>query len=260
MNKVSRLSRGNAWALGLTTAAVIGLFIPHFAQILDVTTRESSGIGMSGSLTPLEALEQTKTSVDVNELLSQLEDADVQWQPQQEVLPDGSIRYRYKRRSGEPDLSVKELRALMDSPPTFDTERQAILSLLQSLRQAGVKVLITPTMKKGAAAEWDHRQAVLRIQPHMTGKGSLDFLRVLNHEAIHVAQSCRGGYLRARPRALGLPVANSQAMLKTLRDPVYNNSTDWEKALEMEAYGYQNQIHKAAALVRSECKNPGRKL
>lgn len=253
--KKSRLSGGYLWAVGLSSAVVIALFLPHLFDFIKSKSRNSSFVGLTGSLAPDIAVDRMSPPIDPNHLLSKLEDADLQWQPQEELLPDGGVRYLYKRRSGEPDLSVAELRSLMDNPPTFHRERQAILALLESLRQAGVKVLLTPTLKKGAAAEWDHRQAVLRIQPQMTAKGSQDFLRVLNHEAIHVAQSCRGGTLRARPQVLGLPIAAPSLELKNnLNDPVYANASDWEKELEREAYGLQNEVSTAKKLVKRECK------
>ena len=211
-------------------------------------------MGVAKSLLPAPAEERMTTSLNTSELFEKLEDADMQWQPQEELLPDGSTRYLYKRRAGEPNLSLAELRSLINDPPTFHAEREAIIDLLDTLRQAGVRILLSPTVKQGAAAEWDHQLGVMRIQPHVTGKGSLDFLRVLNHEAIHVAQSCRGGSLHARPTALGLPVSRDELINKTLTDPIYANASHWEKSLELEAYGLQNDIRKANSLVTKECK------
>jgi hypothetical protein len=193
-------------------------------------------------------------TLDRLDLFTKLEEADAQWLPQEELLPDGSTRYLYKRRAGEPDLNVAALRALISDPPTYDEERQAINSLLETLRKAGVRVMLSPTLKKGAAAEWDHRQGMMRIQPHVTDKGSLDFLRVLNHEAIHVAQSCRAGSLYARPQPLGIPVASNPTTQTTLAISIYADVSHEEKLLELEAYGLQNDIYRAHDLVSKECK------
>ena len=94
----------------------------------------------------------------------------------------------------------------------------------------------------------------MRIQPHLTEKGSLDFLRVLNHEAIHVAQSCRSGSLVAKPKALGVPLKNDNSFRSTFDNPVYANVSDNEKILELEAYSLQNDISRANVLVSKECK------
>jgi hypothetical protein len=255
MQKKSRLHSGYLWGFALTACAIAALFAPHLID--HFSSRFPRGVtarGVASSLLPAPAEDRMATRLNTSELFDKLEDADMQWQPQEELLPDGSTRYLYKRRAGEPNLSLAELRSLINDPPTFHAEREAIIDLLDTLRQAGVKILLSPTVKQGAAAEWDHQLGVMRIQPHVTGKGSLDFLRVLNHEAIHVAQSCRGGSLYARPQALQLPVTSDKLINRTLTDPVYANASHWEKNLELEAYGFQNDIHKANILVSKECK------
>ncbi|MEB3301901.1 MAG: hypothetical protein VKN56_08005, partial [Cyanobacteriota bacterium] len=68
------------------------------------------------SLAPEAAEVRSKESFPINELIAQLEEADYQWQPRQEILPDGSTRYVYKRRSGDPDLNVTQLRQLIETP------------------------------------------------------------------------------------------------------------------------------------------------
>ncbi|MFN9645175.1 MAG: hypothetical protein ACK6BG_08680 [Cyanobacteriota bacterium] len=254
MTKVSKFNRGLRWGFAGSSAAVLCLFAPHLIEYLSLRfTPPNPGPGLSGSVAPAKPVDRVIASLDATDLFSKLEKADQKWLPQEELLPDGSTRFLYKKRVGEPDLSVAELRSLINDPPSFETEREAINNLLETLRQAGVRVMLSPTLKKGAAAEWDHRQAVMRIQPDVTGKGSMDFLRVLNHESIHVAQSCRGGSLFARPKPLGVPVRNDDALSKTLNSPVYTDVSPDEKILELEAYSLQNDTHKADALVNREC-------
>jgi hypothetical protein len=255
MVKISKFNSGYRWGVALTTAAIAALFAPHLLEHLNSKfTKKLPLTGLSGSISPQAPVNRMTDSLDANELFIKLENADAQWQPQEELLPDGSTRFLYKRRVGESDLSVSELRSLINDPPTFQTERQAITNLLETLRQAGVRVMLTPTIKKGAAAEWDHRDGVMRIQPQVTEKGSLDFLRVLNHEAIHVAQSCRSGSLVAKPKALGVTVLDDKAFRSTLDNPVYANVSVEEKILELEAYSLQNDVTTANTLVSKECK------
>lgn len=256
MVKVSRLSSGYRWGFVAAAVAVGALFSPHIIGHLHSKFISGNGAArLAQSIAPQRPVERVTTSLDTNELLTKLENADAQWQPQEELLPDGSTRFLYKRRSGEPDLSISELRSLINDPPTFYTEREAIFNLLETLRQAGVRVILAPTIKKGAAAEWDHREGLMRIQSQVTEKGSVDFLRVLNHEAIHVAQSCRSGYLLARPQPLGIPVtAADQTIRKTLNNPVYSDASHNEKVLELEAYSLQNNNEKVSSLVHKECK------
>ncbi len=253
--KVSRIPKSFRWGLAIASAGVTALFAPHLVEHFQSKfVKSPSPSGLSGSVAPLPAIDRMTDSLDRVDLFTKLEEADSQWQPQEELLPDGSIRYLYKKRAGESDLSLSELRSLIKDPPTFDSERKAINSLLETLRNAGVRVILMPTLKKGAAAEWDHQQGTMRIQPHVMDKGSKDFLRVLNHEAIHVAQSCRGGSLYAKPKALGIPVSFDPTTQATLSAAMYFNISKEERALEEEAYGLQNDIYRAHQLVSKECR------
>lgn len=228
-----------------------------FPDLLEHLAEGRSGVmigNLQESLLPVESRTRKSDVVNTDDLLSQLALADQQWTPQEEILGDGSKRYLYKRRADEADLSIKDLRKLIESPPSFDREQQDILKLLQTLRRAGVLVLLTEPRKKGAAAEWDHRIGTLRIQPKMTEKGSVDFLRVLGHEAVHVAQSCMAGDLKARPKSLGLAIANPEQLKQKLSDPVYSDASRWEQALELEAYATQDDSSRIRQLVVKKCK------
>lgn len=256
LEKVSRVGTGYRWALGLAGLGISLLTLPDL--IAHWHTEGSNHLpfrDLMGSLAPAESAIRQSTTVNPNDLMIQLESADQQWEPQEEVLADGSTRYLYKRRSDERDLSVAELRQMVDSPPTFEQERQDILQVLGTLKKAGVKVMLEQPIKNGAAAEWDHRMGKLRIQPQLAQKGSVDFLRVLNHEAIHVAQSCRGGSLNAKPVALGVSAGkNDDSINKKLKDPIYSDISQSEKKLEKEAYSLQSYSLKVKSLVQAECK------
>jgi len=247
---------GYRWALGL---AGLGISLLTLPDLIDHWQTEfANGLPFSdlrGSLAPADGAIRESALVNPNDLMIQLESADQQWEPREEILADGSTRYLYKRRSDERDLSVLELRQMIESPPTFEQERQDILQLLGALKKTGVKVIIEAPLKQGAAAEWDHRMGKLRIQPKLMQKGTVDFLRVLNHEAIHVAQSCRGGSLNARPVALGLSLSeNDDSVNKKLKDPIYSDTSQWEKKLEKEAYSSQLNTSKVQKTLQTECK------
>jgi len=169
-------------------------------------------------------------------LLQQLATADRQWLPRVETLPSGAVRYHYRRRANEPKLSVAELRALIANPPSFGAERLAIGELLTVLAKAGVRLELSQPRKQGAAGEWDPAARTMRIQPRVVAKGSVEFARVLNHEAIHVAQSCSNRGLRSRPRPLGLPLALPDHLTGVLNESVYSKASEQERQLEREAY------------------------
>lgn len=189
-------------------------------------------------------------------LFAQLRAGDQAWIPRAEPIPGGGTRYIYQKHPDQPPLSLEQIKALMRHPPSFEEERQAVRVLLGELRQAGVTLLLGPPRKQGAAGEWDPARAVLRIRPDIPSKGSREFARVLNHEAIHVAQSCRHGALSAQPKPLGLSRALSPAAARHLNEPLYRQSSSLERALEQEAYANQEFLQLGAQLIRAHCR-PG---
>lgn len=188
-------------------------------------------------------------------LLDRLARADRDWIPRAEPLPDGRIRYLYKRRLDEPVLSLEQIRHRMRFPPSHDRERAAITALLGSLGQVGVQVVIGPPRKARAAGEWDPAARTIRVRSDVVDKGTLEFARVLNHEAIHVAQSCRQGHPSARPGPLGLSTVLDSASRRHLDDPVYARVSALEIRLEREAYANQNQLELGPSLLARECRH-----
>jgi hypothetical protein len=189
-------------------------------------------------------------------LLARLDQADRQWLPRVERLPDGRNRYVYKRRAGDPALNLEQVKQLLANPPRFDREQAAIRALLTSLEGRGVVVLLAQPRKTAAAGEWNPRRGELRIRPDVPAKGSVEFARVLNHESIHVAQSCRGGSLHAQPRPLGLPRQLNAQARRHLAEPLYAKASARERILEEEAYGGQEQLNLGEQLLAAHCR-PG---
>jgi hypothetical protein len=187
-------------------------------------------------------------------LLAQLAAADREWLPRVERLADGRNRYVYKRRAGEAPLSLEQVKALLRNPPSFDREHGAIRQMLGSLERSGVVVLLEQPRKPGAAGEWNPRRAELRIRPDVPGKGSAEFARVLNHETIHVAQSCRGGGLRAQPKPLGLSRQLDARARQHLAEPLYAKASARERVLEEEAYAGQGQLSLGTQLLAAHCR------
>lgn len=187
-------------------------------------------------------------------LWSLLDAGDRSWQPQVLAIPGGGLRYTYQRRAGDPPLSLEQIRWLIRHPPTFSLERRTIGILLRELRRAGAQVALGPPRRQGAAGEWEPRRLVLRIRPDVPGKGSREFLRVLNHEAIHVAQSCRRGRIDAAPGLLGLSRSIDAPERANLAEPLYAAVTPQERLLEEEAYANQDQLNLGWQLVKAHCR------
>jgi hypothetical protein len=189
-------------------------------------------------------------------LMAQLSAADTSWIPRVEPIPGVGSRYVYKRQAGDPPLSVDQVKQLLRDPPRFDQERMVIQSLLEALRRSGVSVVLGPPRLHGAAGEWDPQRRVLRIRPDVPAKGSREFVRVLNHEAIHVAQSCRGrGWFQERPQLLGLSQRLNASAASHLAEPLYATATPHQQALEVEAYANQDQLDLGAQLLAAHCSS-----
>jgi hypothetical protein len=186
-------------------------------------------------------------------LFAQLEEGDQGWLPRLQRLPDGSARYVYRRRRGEPPLTVPQIQALLRDPPRWERERAAIATLLGQLQGLGVRVEVTPTRQPSASGEWEPRRAVIRIRPDVPGLGSEIFARVLNHEAIHVAQSCGAGGLRRTPMPLGLPRRLPEEERELLRQPLYAGLPPRVRQLEEEAFAQQRDLGLGPALLRRYC-------
>jgi hypothetical protein len=195
-------------------------------------------------------------------LYAQLDEGDRRWLPRAERLPDGRTRYIYRRRRGEPPLSLAQIQALLRNPPRYEEDRQAIAGLLEQLRSLGVRVELKPARAAGAAGEWDPSRATVRIRPDVAGLGSRAFARVLNHEAIHVAQSCRGGGVRRPPRPLGLSRRLTEETAVLLAAPPYRRIPPLARQMEEEAFAHQDDLSSGRTLLARLCQRsaslPGR--
>ena len=236
----------------LLGAGVALMVVPRGNQPLASRTPAPAAIRPVGAPGPLPR-SPLGSSPDQQQLLSQLAEADRQWTPRAEPLANGGYRYVYKRRAGEPPLNLETIRALIANPPSFERERQAIGQLLQALQQVGVQVNLSVPHKSGAAAEWDPRARTLRIQPTVVSKGTLEFARVLNHEAIHVAQSCSNQGLGSDPLLLGLPTLLPGHLSTVLDEPIYRTAPDRVRQLEREAFANQDRLTLGVQLVQAHC-------
>ncbi|MEA5423194.1 hypothetical protein [Synechococcus sp. CCY9202] len=241
---------------GVGAAALAG-------SLLALAPLLAAGLGFSGSWLPLAAAAPVLRPQDAaltpsHEplLFRQLDQGDQRGRPRITPIPGpgGGVAITYLKEPGEAPLTASQLRRLVANPPQYDRERAVITALLQTLRRVGVTLVLGPPRKSGALAEWEPKTAVLRIRPDAANRGSRSFARMLNHEAIHVAQSCSTGQLRAMPKPLGLPKPTSAVLDRQLSHPVYAKASPSERIVEQEAYANHNQLDLSLQLLRRHCR------
>jgi hypothetical protein len=187
-------------------------------------------------------------------VLAALRQNDQQWLPRLERMPNGKARYTYKRRTGEPAKTLDQLKAMANNPPNYSQEQRAIKQLLYELNRSGATVVIAQPKKEGAAGEWNPRRGDMRITQNVGGKGTVEFAKVLNHEAIHTAQSCAGGSIRSQPKPLGISREISRQAMKQLNKSVYAEIRTQQRILEEEAYANQDTMGIGRELLLEHCR------
>ena len=188
-------------------------------------------------------------------VLDVLAQNDRQWQPRLVVNHQGLQQYTYRQRSDAPELSLKDIQALLRSPPDYTSDVESIKNLLSALDRYGVTVVIAEPNRIGASGEWNPRRGEMRISHLVVKRGTQAFRRVLNHEAIHTAQSCAGGSIRSRPKPLGLSRRLDKTAIRHLQSEIYADLTSIDRRLEEEAYANQEDPEIGALLLKVHCRS-----
>lgn len=195
------------------------------------------------------------TEVDL--LLRRLEESDRDWLPRRRRLPDGRVQVTARRLHGDPPLSQAQVEAMLRDPPRWERERAAIRGLLERLRRLGVTVTFETLVAPEASGQWQPQRRRLSLRPDLPDQGSRLFALVLNHEAIHVAQSCAAGGLQQLPRPLGLGGRPASAQLQLLAKPLYRDRSPAVQAVEAEAFAHQADLRIGASLLDRHCLGGG---
>ncbi len=137
--------RGSCWRLGIALAAVLSGSAAA-AELPRSVWKGGPASPGRGALVPPSWVHRPPTRAGALRaswealLFAQLDEGDRRWLPTARRLPDGRTRYSYRRRQGEPPLTLPQIKALISNPPSFTAERQAIAGLLEQLRILGVSV------------------------------------------------------------------------------------------------------------------------
>lgn len=129
-------------------------------------------------------------------------------------------------------------------------EAQQVQVLQEHLGAIGVDVVVEAPKLEGASAEWDAQARTIRVAPATVSQGNALMLTALNHEAIHVAQTCKAGGFDQQPSSLGMV---NGPVPEALQSPVYRGADAHTLELETEAYGLQQKPGIGVQLVGRYC-------
>ena len=193
------------------------------------------------------------TQEGFNIAMEELKKGDDSHQPKIKVGELGQVSYHYYRKEGESKKTAKELDELIKNKKEFQNAQQKLAQLLTILSDINVLVVIGEPRLKGAAAEWDPSLQIIRIAPRSLSQGSETALKILNHEAMHVAQSCHNGGINYRPKPLQIELSPEKIFQKQLGSDIYSGIGDQTKRLESEAYSYEYSSKAARHFLAKYC-------
>ena len=182
-----------------------------------------------------------------------LKKADKRNAPKMITNPDSSKSIIYKKSNFQKKLSQKELTYLIKNPRNFYQEQNFVEEALKFLNQLGISVFLSELNDKKVSAYWLPEKQIIKIDSKTLNAGSLTFAKILNHEMIHIAQSCKGGSINSFPKLIGLNLKLNEEKTDLLSSEVYKNLPKYQISLEKEAYSYQDDLSAGKYLINKFC-------
>ena len=186
-------------------------------------------------------------------LINKLENADNNLIPKYEPNPQGGGSYKYKKTNFSPELSISEIKEWINNPPKFNNEKNFILEQINLLDNLDIAVALVNFENNKIAAEWVYKKKFLKINIQSIKNGTKVFAKILNHEIIHIAQSCNGGKVSYEPILLGLEINLNKEEKHLLDSKIYKNKSKKELNLEKEAYSHQKKLDFGTELITKYC-------
>lgn len=184
------------------------------------------------------------TNENVNELIKILRQYDKNFIPKKIIYPNGKISYKYNFIEGEQKLTLNEIKNIIRNPPENRFETEFIKNSVIMLNNADINIILEKTKIIGASAEWEYKNKIVRFNPRIMKLGTRAFAKAMNHEIIHIIQSCLGGNFKKEPVLIGLKINNKKKIVKRyLNNPIYTDISKDIYELEVEAYSYQDNLN-----------------
>ncbi len=193
-----------------------------------------------------------KAYFDPEKILHELRESDKKNAPKLINNSNGTKTIIYKTNKFQKNITKKELLNLIKNPKSFNNEQSFIKDSFENLKKYGIKITFIKE-SEDFAAKWYPSEKILTINKNIIELGSLIFAEVLNHEMIHIAQSCKAGSINAYPNLIGLKVSLNIEKKYLLSKDIYKDITKLEKSLENEAYTYQSDLNMGKFLIKKYC-------
>ena len=175
-------------------------------------------------------------------LFKALANSDKELLPRKIINSNGNISYIYKLAAYEKKPTLEEMEQLMENPPQYKLEKDFLRSVFIRLRALKVKVIIGRISTGNISALWIPSRKMIKIDSKSLSLGTKAFSILLNHELIHIAQSCSSGAISRKPRMLGANRSLKRIHKETLSSSTYKDHSFEEKLVETEAYANQDDL------------------
>ena len=193
-------------------------------------------------------------SIDINNLMLNLLAADKKLTPKLNYNSDGSSFYRYTKKPGEGEITLKEIKKRVSLGSDFyEIDRENIRILLGRINELKINNKLD-NIESGALGLWVPYKDLVVIDYKVINMGSPTFLDILRHEVIHIAQSCFSSSRTSFPKRIGLPLEFSQNINLNLSHNIYSQNPEEVMNIEREAYSYSKIDGAAMKLLNKFCK------
>ena len=182
---------------------------------------------------------ETEESSDVELSLEQLEDVDGGLGVADVMVSGAVLAVVASNAGGLMSQAQAALNIDDEGPLATLTADATIAGQVSTLERLGIEIVVGNPSIDGASAEWDAANRTMTISSATMQQGAGAVLQAMNHEAVHVAQSCKAGGVGKAGKALG--IGTSGAAAEALQHEVYESVSREEKQLELEAYTLTNQ-------------------
>ena len=185
-------------------------------------------------------------------LFNLLDRADYENRPRKYIRNDGSIYYKYNSNRFNSKLSVDEIKKIISKQPDFSYQRNYINLILRYTRSMNIDIVLNNNNSKGSAL-WVPSENIVKIETNVIDYGTKVFAEILNHEVIHIAQSCNSIHSINQPRLLNLDKKITKENMFYLNNEIYKDLSPYARKLELEAYSNQSNLKLGVALIKKYC-------